>query len=502
MKKRSWLLVWVFVVVGGAAGLIILLTGHDQSSNSRPQESLKQDPPGDATTGGNTALPDRGTGDSQTAAEGSPVVEIADAATFRASLVGLSNEKKSRLIKDWLKALSRIDPREAMREARALIQEYPMPPGMLFEENLLTNLLINMDSSLAIELSREVEDPKLQGILLGNILNHMARPQNGLKSSFPEALRIAGAAQDPVVRSQAVLGLIAFQPFEGHEREMFEALVAHVPIGSGLEQNLTRLLASWAGTSPQEAAAAALELAPVTGRNAALAAVAKSWMQAGDARPVLAWVNSFDDPALRSGTLKSLLFDWASADLPGARTYVESLPVHEQESAANDLVLATRPETAEETLLWATRLQVSGSQNSPSRQSAYSWAASDPTGASHKIETLIPSLPPREAQSVMDGLIDALIRTDTESALGWAESRPSGPVRDAALSSAALNLSSKDPELVQTYPSLINNAETRERAVDVIFFNWSRIHREKARDWLMSQPIPQDRKSLLLRSLQ
>lgn len=253
------------------------------------------------------------------------------------------------------------------------------------------------------------------------------------------------------------------------------------------------VLRTWAQRDPLAARLALDEIENPERRDAAIAAVARGWVDSGDVEGVAGFLEGIPDSGARQraiGYLASALV--ARRGMGATESFAEAVPDDAQNRFK--LQLFRRVATALTQLdpargaAWAQRHMDGSFGDTLVRRVAVSWVRQDPEAMLAWLQTL-PEGKKRDV-GLREGYRQWMM-LDRQAALDWFRRVELGPALEPAMELYAIATGREDPNDALAWAARIENEELRERATVVVARRWMQRDAEAAREWLESASLPE-----------
>jgi hypothetical protein len=333
----------------------------------------------------------------------------------------------------------------------------------------------------AMNALQMIEDPLIRA-------NALAATANSWAESDPEsALSHAKTSSDPAVRSDLLLALSSSP--EADSKEVFDAVLEHMPSGMAYQAAISDLFENWAPKDPSAAAGALSQIPPGPALDSATAEVATAMAESGaPKKQIAAWIGGLPEGSARLEAVDGLYSEWARTDPSGALTEVARLKGADRNTALTSLVNSWAGEDPASVLEWGIR-GANGFDDAKDlavQSGIRGIARVDPAEAARQVG-IVPSAMQASAASA---LVEVWSEVDAGAAAAWLSTKPRGPAMDGAAGRLALSLAREDPQMAMEWALAISAPESRSQTAREVARQWKQRNPESARAFASKSSDP------------
>ncbi|MGJ8723833.1 MAG: hypothetical protein ACSHYB_04685 [Roseibacillus sp.] len=437
--------------------------------------------------------------------------------------LSLKGTERLELLDGVITNTARKDPQKAL----TFLKEIPDGPKRDDALNSLYNSWLKKDPEQA-QAWMQALPKKEQAKVLRESINHLAKHDIegalDLLDSFPPSADTPGhysslidrwADSDPVAAQAWVEQLPPGPARESALDELVEHLTIKKPsqaasllagelINSGNSRDVSQIAEKWVLTDPDATLAwlGSLKASGTTRQTF----IAETIYHLAEKEPAKAAAYTLDieDPKVREGAIKSLVFGWGEQDLESAKTWIKAhLTKSEQASAHSSLIRKLsykEPAKALALLEEASRglapeeIRTHFSRNMSAI--ATSWAGTDPAAAASWAQG---QTDPKDRQTLIAKVVDKWARYDTTSAANFVLTLDEGGERDSAIKNLAKDLARWDPESAFLWADSAADEKARESIIRSTINTWKQSNPEAAREAVLGANITEEQRASILK---
>jgi hypothetical protein len=333
----------------------------------------------------------------------------------------------------------------------------------------------------AMNALQMIEDPVIRA-------NTLAAAATSWAESDPEsALSHAKTSPDPAVRADLLLALSSSP--EADSKEVFDAVLEHMPSGMAYQAAISDLFENWAAEDPSAAAGVLTQIPPGPALDSATAEVATAMAESGaPKKQIAAWIGGLPEGSARLEAVDGLYSEWARTDPSGALTEVARLKGADRNTALTSLVNSWAGEDPASVLEWGIR-GANGFDDAKDlavQSGIRGIARVDPTEAARQAG----SVPSAMQASAASALVEVWSEVDAGAAAAWLATKPRGPAMDGAAGRLAMSLAREDPQMAMEWALAITAPESRSQTAREVARQWKQRNPESARAFATKSSDP------------
>lgn len=272
--------------------------------------------------------------------------------------------------------------------------------------------------------------------------------------------------------------------------------VNQVPAGDGRENALRAVVEVWVRQDSAAALAWAEKLPAGRDRNTALESVLRE-LSERDPRAAVERAQALLTGQALERTLSQALAQLTVVDPQAASELVLRLPPGDlQTNAVTNVARAMAMQNVDTALAWVKSLKIELTQWYAMNSVLTAWWQKDPSAAARYVL----DMPSGGGLDIAAQHMAALLSSNPQNAIAWAEALESDSARETALVTVASSWAQRAPAEAVRWAADLKSEPLRTNATTGAFTYWQMQDAAAAQEWLEKAPFPPDAKSRMMRA--